>query len=92
MSTAAELIQEKRSSEKSQEVPKISDTGDHDRFQHYFLKSAIERNSLDGVPMTALCGKVLKYQVDPLGRTICQTCQEMMDQVVGKNLPEGERD
>jgi hypothetical protein len=53
---------------------KITDDGDHDRYQHYFSKRAIEANIFHGTPMTALCGKVLLRQVDPKGRTICQTC------------------
>lgn len=71
---------------------RLSDNGDHDRFQHYFSKKDIGANILMGTPMTALCGKVLKRQVDPKGRSICQTCQELMDTVVGSNLPEGEKD
>ena len=53
-----------------------TDDGDHDRFQHYFSKKAIEANIFEGTPMTALCGKVVRQQVDPKGRTVCQLCVE----------------
>lgn len=70
----------------------FSDTGDHDRFQHYFYKKDINENLLTGKPMRALCGKVVAQQVDPKGRTVCPECQEMMDTVVGSNLPNGGND
>lgn len=70
----------------------VTNDGDHDRFQHYFSKEAISANLLDGIPMRALCGKVVKQQVDPKGRTICPTCIDMMENVVGSNRPEGDRD
>lgn len=41
--------------------------------------------------MRALCGKVVKQQVDPKGRTICDECVWAMENIVGSNLPEGER-
>lgn len=63
-------------------------TGDHDRFQHYFAREDIDRNLLTGEPMTALCGKTVKEQVDPKGRTVCQTCRDIMENVVGSNLPD----
>lgn len=71
---------------------KVTDNGDHDRFQHYFYKKDIDANLLTGKPMQALCGKIVAQQVDPKGRTICSECQRMMDEVVGSNRPEGDRD
>lgn len=71
---------------------KVTDNGDHDKFQHYFYKSSIERNIFEGTPMQALCGKIVEQQVDPQGKTICNECQVMMDEVVGSNRPEGDRD
>lgn len=54
--------------------------GDHDRFQHYFHKKQIENNIFNGTPMKALCGKIVKQQVDPKGRTVCQSCQDILDE------------
>lgn len=85
MADTMEIIETER-------VLKHTDDGDHDRFQHYFLKKDIEANIFDGRPMTALCGKVVPQQVDPQGRTVCSTCTELMESLVGSNLPEGERD
>lgn len=70
---------------------KVDNSGDHDRFQHYFYKTDIERNIFEGIPMTALCGKTVSRQVDPKGRTVCQECQRMMDEVVGSNREAGDR-
>lgn len=71
---------------------RLTSDGDHDRFQHYFSRKDINNNLEYGTPMTALCGKVVEQQVDPFGRAVCQSCHEIMDTVVGSNLPEGERD
>lgn len=57
--------------------------GDHDRFQHYFRKTEINANLMEGTPMTALCGKVVAQQVDPAGRTVCGTCKDIYENVVG---------
>jgi PhoPQ-activated pathogenicity-related protein len=62
----------------------VTDDGDHDRFQHYFHKAAINENLMSGKPMKALCGAVVKQQVDPQGRTICGTCKDILDEVFGK--------
>lgn len=64
---------------KEDEKIAVTDDGDHDKFQHYFPKWAIDANLLEGKPMKAMCGKIVKSQVDPKGRTICQTCQEIYD-------------
>lgn len=77
--------------EKPKEDVKVTNDGDHDKFQHYFYKSDIERNIFDGVPMVALCGKTVRVQVDPKGRTVCPECQRMMDEVVGSNRDAGDR-
>lgn len=53
--------------------------GDHDKFQHYFAKTAIDENLMSGKPMRALCGKVVEQQVDPLGRTVCPTCKNIFE-------------
>lgn len=61
------------------EKVKVAEPGDHDRFKHYFPNDQIDANLLAGVPMMALCGKVVEQQVDPAGRTICQTCRGIHD-------------
>lgn len=74
------------------ELPVDVNDGDHDRFQHYFSKADINKNLMHGVPMRALCGKIVTEQVDPKGRTVCETCKYELEHWVGSNLPEGERD
>jgi len=69
--------------EKVDEKIAVTNDGDHDRFQHYFSKKSISDNLFEGKPMTALCGKVVKSQVDPAGRTICDTCKEVLDKMFG---------
>lgn len=63
-----------------------TDDGDHDKFQHYFWKSAIEANLLTGKPMVALCGKIVSRQVDPKGRTVCQKCEDELEKVVSRPI------
>lgn len=75
-----------------QEKVKVTNNGDHDKFQHYFYKKAIDANLMNGTPMQALCGKILEQQSDPKGKTVCHECQRQMDEVVGSNRPEGDRD
>lgn len=65
--------------EKTDEKVAVTNDGDHDKFQHYFPKWAIEANTFEGKPMKAMCGKIVEQQVDPLGRTVCPTCKEIYD-------------
>ena len=65
--------------EKTDEKVTTTNDGDHDKFQHYFPTWELEQNILNGTPMKAVCGKIVKQQVDPLGRTICQECQAVYD-------------
>lgn len=67
--------------EKTDEKTVPTNDGDHDRFQHYFSKKAIDENLMTGKPMKALCGKIVDQQVDPQGRTICQRCVEIYEQM-----------
>lgn len=69
--------------EKTDEKVTTTNDGDHDKFQHFFPKWEIESNILNGTPMTAVCGKIVKQQVDPLGRTVCQECQAFYDGLEG---------
>jgi len=55
--------------------------GDHDKFQHYFRKSAIDENLMTGKPMVALCGKIVARQSDPHGRTVCQQCKDELEKL-----------
>ena len=59
----------------------VSNDGDHDKFQHYFSKKAISENLMNGTPMTALCGKVVKQQSDPAGRTVCPSCKDAWEKL-----------
>lgn len=60
----------------------VSNDGDHDKFQHYFLKKDISENLLTGKPMKALCGKIVSQQVDPKGRTVCPDCKYVYDNFI----------
>lgn len=72
-------------------APQVTNDGDHDRYQHYFRKSDIDKNLLEGTPMRALCGKIVAQQVDPQGRTVCPTCKDLYENHVGSNLPPDQR-
>jgi Protein of unknown function (DUF3039) len=61
---------------------KVTNDGDHDKFQHYFAKKDIEANLMTGKPMKALCGKVVAQQSDPHGRTVCPTCKDIFENVM----------
>jgi len=57
--------------------PVITDEGDHDRFAHYVRKEDILRSNVEGVPVTALCGKKWIPNRDPDRYPICPTCKEI---------------
>lgn len=61
------------------------DTGDHDRFAHYFRKDDLEKAFFYGEPITALCGKQDIPTRDFTKYPVCPTCQEVFNQ-----LPAGE--
>lgn len=71
---------------------KPTNNGNHDKFAHHFYKKDLDANIFHGTPMRALCGKVLTQQSDPKGLQVCPECQDWMDNVVGSNRPEGDRD
>ena len=56
----------------------ITDDGDHDRYAHYVRKSDIVRANVEGVPVTALCGKKWIPNRDPSRYPVCPTCKELM--------------
>ncbi len=57
--------------------PVITDEGDHDRFAHYVRKEDIVRSNVEGVPVTALCGKRWIPNRDPDRYPVCPTCKEI---------------
>lgn len=50
--------------------------GDHDRFAHYYKKADLDRALLEGVEITALCGKVDRPLRGIEGRSVCPECKE----------------
>lgn len=71
---------------------KPTNNGDHDKYKHYVYKAGLGANILEGTPLRTLCGRTIGQQVDPKGKTLCPECEDMMENVVGKNRPEGDRD
>jgi len=67
----------------------LGEPGDHDLFSHYVKKEDIMRSAIEGVPATALCGKKWNPTRDPEKLPICPDCHEIMENVVGTNLPGG---
>lgn len=61
--------------------PRLSDgdEGDHDKFSHYVRKSDIVRSAVEGMPVTALCGKKWIPNRNPDKFPLCQTCKEIFD-------------
>jgi len=51
--------------------------GDHDRFAHYVSKDEMMKAYIEGVPVTALCGKKWVPSRDPEKFPICPTCKEL---------------
>ena len=54
------------------------DDGEDNRFSHYVRKEDILRSAVDGVPVTALCGKKWLPGRDPEKYPVCPQCKEMM--------------
>jgi len=59
--------------------PVLSDEGDHDRFSHYVKKDKIVSSSVEGTPLTALCGKVWIPSRDPKKYPICPECKDIYE-------------
>lgn len=53
--------------------------GDHDKLAHYFAKADLDRALLDGVEITALCGKKDRPLSGIEGRSVCPECKEIYD-------------
>ncbi len=62
----------------------ITDDGDHDRYAHYVRKDEIVRSNVEGVPVTALCGKRWIPNRDPDRYPVCPTCKEIYAAITGK--------
>ena len=78
-----EIIAENKNGILLDDLLRKSKDGDHDKFQHYFRKAHIDANLMTGKPMTALCGRIVKEQVDPKGRTICPVCKQIINEAFG---------
>lgn len=59
----------------------LTDTGDHDRFSHYYRKTDIEKAYLEGQAIQALCGKIDVPLRDPKF-PVCPTCKDVYENVV----------
>jgi hypothetical protein len=60
-------------------TPTTSDgEGDHDRMAHIVPKHELTRALVDGVEVTALCGKRWVPHRDPERYPVCQTCAELL--------------
>lgn len=57
--------------------PRLDD-GDDERLSHYVRKEDILRSAVDGVPVTALCGKKWLPGRDPDRYPVCPRCKQMM--------------
>lgn len=58
--------------------PQLDDDSDDNRFSHFVRKEDILRSAVDGVPVTALCGKKWLPGRDPEKYPVCPACKEMM--------------
>lgn len=58
--------------------PRLDDGDDDPRYSHYVRKEDILRSAVDGVPVTALCGKKWLPGRDPEKFPVCPKCKEMM--------------
>lgn len=60
-----------------------TESGDHDRFSHYFKKSEVDEAIFTGKPATAICGKkdVPMRPTDEF--PLCKTCKELYETMKG---------
>lgn len=47
---------------------------------HIARKDDVTRAYVEGEPITALCGKTWVPSRDPIGRPVCERCQEILKQ------------
>ena len=53
------------------------ETGDHDRFSHYVTKEDAMKAYVEGVQVTALCGKKWVPSRDPEKFPVCPVCKDL---------------
>lgn len=53
----------------------VRNDGNHDKYAHYAPKADIDRAILDGVEITALCGKQWRPDVAVAGHSVCPACR-----------------
>lgn len=58
---------------------KLDDGADKDRFSHYASKDEIIRSAVEGVAITALCGKQWKPSRSPEKYPICPECKDIYE-------------
>jgi hypothetical protein len=58
--------------------PQLDDGEADERFSHYVRKADILRSAVDGVTVTALCGKKWMPGRDPERFPVCPRCKELM--------------
>ena len=81
VSGAAEVIEAKPVT-----VPRpTTGSGDHDRFAHYIRKADSARAYVEGVAVTALCGKVWVPSRDPERYPVCPTCVEIKKRLLNRS-------
>jgi hypothetical protein len=61
--------------------PRLDDGDDDPRYSHFVRKEEILRSAVEGVAVTALCGKTWRPSRDPEKYPVCPRCKEMMDLV-----------
>lgn len=65
--------------ERTETIVEVTDTGDHDRFSHYFRKLDLEKAFFEGSPIKALCGKVDIPTRDFTKFPVCPDCKEIFE-------------
>lgn len=70
--------------DKTEEVEDLDqESGDHDRFTHYFKKKDVEAAVFTGKPAVALCGKKSIPMGEASKYPICDTCKEIYESLIG---------
>lgn len=67
--------------ERTETIVEVTDTGDHDRFSHYFRKTDIEKAFFEGSQIQALCGKVDVPTKDFTKYPVCPQCKEKLESI-----------
>lgn len=60
-------------------TPQLAEPGDHEKFAHYVDKDKIVESSVEGAPITALCGKTWVPTRDPSKFPVCPECQRLFE-------------